>query len=249
MLGSGYGATFCEVCEDWTADEDGICEACIERADEAAEVLGAECRHGLTVNTCGICLGLWDGYIRSKITGGVISSPDLISWFVPSTLGHRSGVHPVASEHLGRSGNGCPSSRDGSGVEVIEDGGGLGDIEGVRVFDLGTVGRPAWYREAVLGERTTSDAASDLGLDWYGLSEVQVKAVEDTLGAVGTIAPVLLSSISTAESADLYRGAVYAGYWDLNDQRERLREWRAATGRGDASLVGVDEWGYKREGV
>jgi hypothetical protein len=202
--------TDCPDCENRTLNEDGYCFVCQEEADRVRFELGSECRHGLPVHTCAICLGRWDHDLRSKVTGKVRSSREFIPWFVPSTLGHdREPLRPVEveSRRLG-SGNGCPSSSLGAAPVLHSE---------TPTADLEVVGPPVWYRREYRFQLSTFDKViSAAGADWYGMLETHLADLIAAAAPAGVIEPIPEPVYGPA--APQYRAG-------------SVRAWRRATGR------------------
>ena len=174
-----WSTTYCQICEDDCADEDGQCETCIQR-DDARRA----CRHGIE-HECAVCNGAWDWNLTSKVTGIVYSSWESTPVFVPTVTAVRQPTHPVAvADRRRRSDNGCPGEGDGEPDAAIR----THTLEG-RVRRLPDLGKPRWYREQVLGEPTLSELSNDLGLDYWGMLEQHLADVADSLLEVGEIWP------------------------------------------------------------
>jgi len=202
---------------------------------------GAECLHGLPSEWCGSCTGAPESWVRSKVTGKVRYSPDLISWFVPSALGHDGSAGRGWANFVGVA-QGSGALSDSVGGEVVDHAPeGLGVLDGLRRFDLGEVGAPEWYRGgSAVGEVSVSEACADGGLDWYGMSEAYAADMALSLLPSGTVEPApVVSGIDSATASTMYGGAALAFIFDKVDGRERLLEWRAATGRANGASAGM----------
>jgi len=208
------------------------------------EASGSDCLHELPSDWCASCLGREPAWIRSQVTGKVRYSPDLISWFVPSALGHDGSAGRGWANFVGvaqRSG----ALSDAVGGDVVDNAPeGLGVLDGVRRFELDTVGAPGWYRGgSAVGEVSVSAACADGGLDWYGMSEAYAADLLLDLLPSGVIEPApVLGGIDSATASSMYGGAAMAFMFDDVDGRKRLREWRAATaatGRANGASAGA----------
>ena len=232
-----YGeAVVCEFVDTFGGEAVGVVEC--GYVGEAVD-----CLHGIPADVCASCLGREPAWIRSQVTGKVRYSPDLVSWFVPSALGHEGSAGRGWANFVGVvQGSGALSERAaGPDFEVVCEG--LGDLSGVRRFVLDPVGRPEWLSATgsdPIGERSRSDVAARAGLDWYALSDLAAADMLLSLLPAGVVEPApIISGVSSSEASSLYSGAAFAMAFDEEDGRERLRQWRRATGRANGASAGA----------
>ena len=223
----------CEFVESVEVDSSGVIEC------GYSEPVGGEvCKDGLPVEWCARCQGRPSAWVRSQVTGKVTYSPDLVSWFVPSALGHEGSAGRGWANFVGvEQGSGALSdSVGGHPVDYAPEG--LGDLDGYRRYELDAVGEPEWYSEGSgTGVTSRSDAAAREGLDWYGLSDLYAADLLASLLPVGVVEPVpAVRGVDSAEASTMYGGAVLASAWD---DGERLREWRQVTGRTNGGAAGM----------